>query len=202
MLAVAMLAGCQTAAHRLAVAPAKDQSGSASVETKAAPSDGRWHSVVIKPPDTLPEIHTWNKLNPVWWFENADDPRPPAWYRPKGSWRKTTWAFRNPLHNFTFYVIGVADKQFVRNGRYPRATANPKGGWNVALTRRRLVVLPYASYKRGRFEFYFGWRVRGNFGAKINVTAAKDMKAWQTEPVSPDDPFGIRKGASNTPETP
>jgi len=29
-------------------------------------------------------------------------------------------------------------------------------------------VLPFLSYHRNRFNFYFGWRERGNFGIKLN----------------------------------
>ena len=51
------------------------------------------------------------KLNPAWWMENSDDPLP-WWWRPEAPLdeRKRTWMLRNPLHNFTSYVIGVADR--------------------------------------------------------------------------------------------
>jgi hypothetical protein len=29
------------------------------------------------------------------------------------------WHYRNPFHNFDNYVIGVADQEFVRSGKYP-----------------------------------------------------------------------------------
>ncbi len=78
------------------------------------------------------------------------------------------WYMRNPFANFSNYVIGVADKQTARSGVYPTVNGNPNGGWNFAVTRRRIVYLPFIDYKRHRFEFYFGWRARGNFGMKLN----------------------------------
>lgn len=70
----------------------------------------------------------YKKLNPIWWLKNDDDPVPPRGYRPEDpEWkRKLFWAFRNPLHNLTFYVIGVADRtsEFTRKGTYPRNVFN------------------------------------------------------------------------------
>src|SRR5438552_13521592 len=48
------------------------------------------------------QFSTCQKLNPVWWFGNADDPIPPQWYRPGKGSRKLTWGLRNPCNNFTF----------------------------------------------------------------------------------------------------
>ena len=65
-------------------------------------------------------------------------------------------------------LIGVADKDTMRYGRYPKEVGNPHGGWNFAITRRRIIFLPFWDYKNSRMEFYFGWRERGNFGIKLN----------------------------------
>lgn len=127
-----------------------------------------WHTIVVKPKTELPEIHFYDKLNPVWWFGNADDPIPPDWYKPEDKHRETKWYFRNPLHNFNFYVIGVADKKFHRSGHYPERNSDPNGGWDFAITRRHVLPLPYISYERSWCNFYFGWRERGNFGIKLN----------------------------------
>ncbi len=131
-------------------------------------NSAHWHSVHVTPKTDLPEIHFYDKLNPVWWLENADDPVPPTWYRPNDKHRAMKWRFRNPFHNFDNYVIGVADKNFVRSGRYPKQNSNPHGGWNFAMARRKLVLLPFVSYNRSWIAFYFGWREHGAFGVKIN----------------------------------
>ena len=136
----------------------------------------RWHTITVTPPASQPKIHFYNKLNPVWWFGNIDDPTPPAWYRPDGKHRVGKWRLRNPFHNFDHYVIGVADKQFVRSGRYPERNSNPNGGWDFEVARRKLALLPFTSYQRGGFNFYFGWREHGSFGIKLNFSTppAKD----------------------------
>jgi hypothetical protein len=143
-------------------------------------SSSHWHSVVMVPRTNLPPIHFYNKLNPIWWLGNVDEPDAPYWYRPNGSCREFMWFLRNPFENFSNYVIGVADKETVRSGVHPIVNGNPNGGWNFAVTRRRIVYLPFIDYKRGRFEFYFGWRARGNFGIKLNF--------WQGPPPPPTLP--------------
>jgi len=147
--------------------------GCCSVAPKHSPPDSpeskaRWHSIKVVPGTNAPVVHTWNKLNPIWWAGNASEPRAPDWYRPDSCCREFWWWLRNPFSNFSSYVIGVADKPTVRYGRYPDETSNPNGGWNFAVTRRRIVYLPFLDYKRGRFEFYFGWRKAGKFGIKLN----------------------------------
>ena len=121
----------------------------------------------VKHPSPAPAVAT-QKWNPLWWLGNADDPAPPEWYRPDARGRVVTWQLRNPLHNFTFYVIGVADKPFTRTGKFPEAVFAPDGGWNWAMTRHRWVRLPFVSYNGTGGRFYLGWRERGNFGGKGN----------------------------------
>ncbi len=153
--------------------------------TNSAALDGQWHSIRMTPSPKLPKIHTCQKFNPVWWVENADEPVPPDWYRPDEKGRVTKWHFRNPFHNLVNYVIGVADKETVRSGCYPEKTTNPNGGWNFAVTRRRIVLLPFVSYRQGRFGFYFGWRERGNFGIKANFSDSNrphDSKSTAAKP--------------------
>ena len=147
--------------------------GCCTASSKSSPPEStnpkpRWHSVEMIPRTNLPSIHFYDKLNPIWWFGNMDEPRAPAWYRPNGSCRNFMWYLRNPFENFSNYVIGVADKKTVRYGVYPTVLGNPNGGWNFAVTRRRIVYLPFLDYKYHRFEFYFGWRQLGNFGMKLN----------------------------------
>lgn len=107
------------------------------------------------------------KWNPIWWIGNADDPEPPDWYRPGRQCRRTRWHLRNPFHNFTFYVIGIADKDFERTGTHPEHVFNPDGGWTRAVAKYKCWRLPFVSCIRGDFKFYIGWRERGNFGLKL-----------------------------------
>jgi hypothetical protein len=129
-----------------------------------------WHTVKITPGPNRTVIRTRDKFNPLWWFKNRDDPEPGKFYRANDKWRVLKWHLRNPFHNFTFYVIGVADKEVVRSGLHPRANFSPDGGWNIAVTRYKWLRLPFVSWCRGPkgFHFYCGWRSSGNFGFKLN----------------------------------
>jgi hypothetical protein len=158
---VLLLAGLLLAAGCCSVTPRPSPPDSAGAKS-------HWHSITVAPGTNAPVVHTYNKLNPIWWVGNAKEPDAPDWYRPNGCCRELGWWLRNPFSNFSSYVIGVADKPTVRYGCYPGVNSNPHGGWNFAVTRRRIVYLPFIDYKRGRFEFYFGWRKWGNFGMKLN----------------------------------
>lgn len=132
-----------------------------------------WHTIRMPPRTDLPKIHFYDKLNPIWWLKNQDDPKPPDWYKPNDKHRKLKWSFRNPFHNFNFYVIGVADKKISRSGKFPNQNSNPHGGWDFEFTRYKIIWFPFVSYHRPKFDFYFGWRERGNFGIKFNVNPDK-----------------------------
>jgi len=179
--------GCRTAGSSSSVSvPAQPAARTNETNRQASATNvlrGRWHTVEIAP--KRKDISTWAKFNPVWWYGNIDDPEPPGWFRPDEQHRVGKWRARNPFHNFTFYVIGIADKPHYRSGRYPRNIGNPNGGWNFAVARRRLVVLPFVAYNRGKFDFYFGWRTAGNFGAKINFNAKRPPRTQRTEVQSP-----------------
>ena len=174
ILAVAgLLAGSQSAFPRH-ITPAD-----MPVPMKRPPADtnaARWHSVKVTPRADLPKIHFYDKLNPVWWVKNSDEPVPPEWYKPDDRHRAMKWRFRNPFHNFSYYVVGVADKEFVRSSKYPGRNSRSPGGWDFAVARRRIVLLPFISCRRGGFNFYFGWRERGNFGIKLNYSKPPDKK--------------------------
>jgi hypothetical protein len=113
------------------------------------------------------------KWEPKFWFGNLDDPAPPPDYRPNDGDRLRKWYWRNSMHNFDFYVIGLADKTFRRSGRYPGDVFNPQPGWNWAMCKYKWIRLPFISYHRRHFQFYLGWRERGNFGVKL--TFDKDL---------------------------
>ncbi len=116
----------------------------------------------------VPPIRAAQKWNPLWSLGNIDDPKPPDWYRPGKSNRRMMWQMRNPLHNFTHYVIGVTDKDTKRTGRFPTHVFAPAGGWNWAFTRAGFCPLPFVSYAGKYARFYLGWRESGNLGGKIN----------------------------------
>ncbi len=154
---VLVLTGCQSMAQRLPPTP--------TTEMPQPVTAAATNAVENKP---KVKISSCQKFNPGWWIGNVDDPVPPDWYRPDSKFRSQWWQLRNPFHNFTFYVIGVADKRFTRVGKYPDKVFSPEGGWNWAIVRYKWVRLPFVSYQRGRFEMYLGWRERGNFGIKLN----------------------------------
>lgn len=107
------------------------------------------------------------KWKPKFWFGNLDDPAPPADYLPNDKHRMTKWYWRNPTHNLNFYVIGISDKTFRREGKHPETVFNPKDGWNWAVSKYKLWRLPFVSYEAKSVRFYAGWRERGNFGLKL-----------------------------------
>jgi len=141
----------------------------AAASANTAPGKRCW----IPPADAkIPKLHWWNKLNPIWWIGNDEDPVPPDWYRPGEKFRKTLWYLRNPLHNFTNYVIGVKDlsnkRGWSRCGEYPEMVFSPQKGWNFSVIHYGMLRLPFVSYWNAHYKFYIGWRDRGNFGVKIN----------------------------------
>lgn len=129
-----------------------------------------WQEAAKRTDDPLPipnqygPFATCEKISPVFWLGNNDDPEPPGWYRPDDPKRLRKWYVRNPFHNFTFYILGIADLEFTRIGNHPTEVFNPHGGWNWAWSHAKLLPFPFVSYRRDRTQAYFGWRERGNFG--------------------------------------
>jgi hypothetical protein len=148
----------------------------------AGGSAGAQMQTVSRPSKILtPPIRTAQKWNPLWSFGNADDPVPPKWFRPGSPNRRWLWRMRNPLHNFTHYVIGVADKDVTRTGKYPAAVFAPDGRWNWAVTRHRWLPLPFISFDGKYCRAYLGWRESGNLGGKLNFRRHDPMPA-STQP--------------------
>lgn len=138
------------------------------------------------------------KWNPVWWLGNADDPEPPDWYRPYSPFRGVQWQLRNPFHNFTFYVIGVKDSDFIRWGNEPEGVFRREGGWNWCVIQKGWLRLPFVSYEGERMKFYALWREHGNFGLKLNFkdpAKATEIAESQSPPPMPQD----RRGDANPP---
>lgn len=134
-----------------------------------------WHGVRMVPAKEHPDVTLAHKLDPVWWLRNSDDPVPPASYRPNKETRKVTWFFRNFGHNFTFYVIGKADKVTARAGWYPPQNARPGGGLDFQVTEWGYLRYPFVSWKTRWLYFYLGTRERGNVGAELHFGRQKDI---------------------------
>jgi hypothetical protein len=115
----------------------------------------------------------WRKLDPVWWLGNADDPRPPASFRPGDpqALRLALWYTRNPFHNLFFYVIGIADQPTLTSGSSPHRTFAPSGckaNWTRAIGGG--LPLPFVSCN-GAVQFYAGWRVDGALGFALRTNS-------------------------------
>lgn len=136
-----------------------------------APNTNHHATSVTRIPKQLHQFSLRQKLNPVWWFGNADEPVPPKWYRPGQRGRTFYWHLRNPWHNFDCYVIGVSDQIITCSGRFPTNTFNPNGGWNWTVCRYKWWRLPFISYSRGRLRFYSGWRPSGAFGLELKLAS-------------------------------
>jgi len=96
------------------------------------------------------------------------------------------WWLRNPLHNFTFYLIGSAHRKNSEIDllrltpyhcsfgcrRYPGKTlfaCKRHSGLYIALHGGKpFISLRLFHCKHRKSDFYFGWRERGNFGIKIH----------------------------------
>src|SRR5262245_53699629 len=90
LLLVGPLLGCRS------IPPPKPGEFETSATTNGPPK------VVAHFPSRPYDFSACQKLNPIWWFGNADDPEPPPSYRTNQACRTVMWYFRNPCHNFTF----------------------------------------------------------------------------------------------------
>lgn len=105
--------------------------------------------------------------------------------RPNTTQKFIAWWLRNPLHNFTFYVIGSADR---RNSAFTLLKCSDRGFTLCSKEKRKTTEYPFDyggfyfalhggkpfisvripwSPTRG-VAFYCGWRCRGNFGIAFN----------------------------------
>ena len=124
------------------------------------------------------------KLNPLWWFMNAEEPWPPGWYLPGRLIviRTICWYLRNPLQNFGHYVLGVHDRNYEVYGPCPVMThmwedaAPPRTGWKWSVIKLGWLRLPFISYS-GRILFYAGWQPNGFAGLKFNIKNVS-MQLW------------------------
>ena len=95
-----------------------------------------------------------------------------------------SWILRNPLHNFTFYVIGSAHR---KNSEFAILSLSPRQFRLLHYRPHATTVFPsncsclylglhggkpffslrLAYTRQHRGDFYIGWRCRGNFGIKF-----------------------------------
>ena len=85
------------------------------------------------------------------------------------------WWLRNPCHNFTWYVIGLAHRHIAHINEF----SQEQPGWNRAYTclygdymtdahkAKKYKFIHYIGKKR---EFYIGYRGTGAFGIKFRKT--------------------------------
>jgi len=113
-------------------------------------------------------------------FGNEQDgPSGDAGWNPKRedtAWVRLKWWCRNPLHNFTFYTLGLVNRDLVCNCWPSLNVFNPSGGWLFMLTyldkRGAKLPRPFVSYI-GPIKFYIGWRLGNRFGVKLTANSGK-----------------------------
>lgn len=103
----------------------------------------------------------------IWaFFGNADDgPIGDLNWNPTRRdtiWIRLCWWVRNPCHNFTFYVLGVAQHITTRVGRFPRDVFAPQGRFNIAATSAE--AAPMWCIPFGVFAFLVGSSAKGLVG--------------------------------------
>ena len=128
------------------------------------------------------KVSFWKKINPLWWFGNEDD----GWYgddRWRAGREKTfslalKWFFRNPFHNFTFYVIGIADhnRTFYSSSDWGRPADGSASGFSFHAVRAEnsIVFFPMIAYVGKKKGWYIGWRPYGSFGISLNFATKKN----------------------------
>lgn len=126
------------------------------------------------------KVSIWKKINPWWWLQNDLEPTAPSWYHPEWPIWLRDFAFnvvRNPLSNFTAYVLGVKDRDYVIRGTYPVDCGTladiGQTGWKWSLIELKYVKLPFISYAGKYILFYLGWAWEGNIGAKFVIRGSK-----------------------------
>jgi len=130
------------------------------------------------------------RINPIWWFGNVKwTPECPDWYleeqHPGKSMKYATfiWYIRNPLQNFTHYVIGITDKmeepEFKVIGRDPTHLFSPTFNLNWWVVKYKWIILPGFSFwcrlgkknddihEQLNFHLMFGWKKGGNIGGAL-----------------------------------
>jgi len=104
------------------------------------------------------KVSIWQKLNPLFWVGNLDDPIPPEWFT--GS--KLAWFIRNPFHNLGFYVLGFRSHPSTSYGKYPQSVFTEELGFNWTITIvSGWLPLPFISHRGKGWRWYLGWKCPG-----------------------------------------
>jgi hypothetical protein len=114
------------------------------------------------------------KMNPIWWIGNENDPvdglkedgteKHRDFYPKFPLWaRKVMWGIRNPMHNFMFFVVGLADRPEIVNFGSVWAKEGQKLN----------IILPFISYRGDEWECYVGWRSGLKFGCAFRRSNSK-----------------------------
>src|SRR5438445_299459 len=95
LLALVLASGCRS------IPPPTAQDAAASSQhnpssTNFTNSAKKPSEVYVHMPRPRQPFSTWQKMNPVWWFGNAEEPEAPGWYRPGQCCRDFLWHLRNP----------------------------------------------------------------------------------------------------------
>jgi len=121
------------------------------------------------------------------WFPNTDEPLPvpldvmgPKIDGMSEREARAWWWWRNPFADLFKYRLGIVGEDHVDtvcdgyDHAWDTEMWRPGGGWLCA---KRIRVgplrwwefrrLPWWSYEKGKFQFYFGWKPNGAFGAKL-----------------------------------
>lgn len=188
ILLLSTLSGC--CSYRVPTAVFKEESVETSIQHQAL---DHWLYEVI--PRHRCQIQWYDVGHWCSWmlFGNDDDgifgEEITAHYHPEWpiSFKKACgWTFRNPFHNFCWYVIGSAYREnseftFLKMSKYhfsclqyhSKATVNfPSKNSCLFLALhggKPFLSCRWAYSKTGKLEFYLGWRCRGNFGLAFRL---------------------------------
>ncbi len=102
------------------------------------------------------------------------------------------WAARNPLHNFSFYVVGsahwkhhynaallsVGDEGVRAFARGKETVFDSDNSFKIAFNDfKPFIACQFSHFKKRRFQFYAGWRERGNLGFKLRPWAKPQRRS-------------------------
>jgi hypothetical protein len=112
------------------------------------------------------------------------------------------WSMRNPLHNFSFYVVGsaqwkrhynavlfaVADGRLRAFSRGEEKVFDSNNSFKVAFNDfKPFIACQFSHFGNRRLQFYFGWREHGNLGFKLRPWAKRKSPGSPQNAVQQED---------------